>query len=94
MPDLPDLLVEAPFAAVREQARSLEDVLLRRTRLGLLDARTLCAPGSPQARRVAEAMAAELGWEPGRVDAELSLWARVSALEGLVPGEPVSEPAA
>jgi len=93
VPDLPDLVVEAPFAARREQARSLEDVLLRRTRLGLLDARTLCAPGSPHARRVADAMAAELGWEPGRVDAELELWARVSALEGLVPGEPVPEPA-
>ncbi len=93
VPDLPDLLVEAPFAARREQARSLEDALLRRTRLGLLAARTLCAPGSSAARRVAEAMAVELGWEPGRVDAELELWARVSALEGLVPSESVSEPA-
>ena len=93
VPDLPDLLVEAPFAARREQARSLEDALLRRTRLGLLAARTLCAPGSPAARRVAEAMAVELGWEPGRVEAELELWARVSALEGLVPSESVSEPA-
>ena len=93
VPDLPDLLVEAPFAARREQARSLEDALLRRTRLGLLDARTLCAPGSPATRRVAEAMAAELGWDAPRVEAELEQWARVAALEGLVPGEPVSEPA-
>ncbi len=93
VPDLPDLLVEAPFAARREQARSLEDALLRRTRLGLLDARTLCAPGSPAARRVAEAMAAELGWDGARVEAELEQWARVAALEGLVPGEPVPEPA-
>ena len=38
-------------------------------------------------------MAVELGWEPGRVAAELELWARVSALEGLVPSESVSEPA-
>ena len=40
-PDLPDLVAEAAFAARREQARSLADVLLRRTRLGLLDARRL-----------------------------------------------------
>ena len=93
VPELPDLLVEAPFAARREQARSLEDALLRRTRLGLLDARTLCAPGSPATRRVAEAMAAELGWDGARVEAELEQWARVAALEGLVPGEPVPEPA-
>ena len=91
VPELPDLLVEAPFAARREQARSLEDALLRRTRLGLLDARTLCAPGSPAARRVAEAMAAELGWDGARVEAEMEQWARVAALEGLVPGEPVPE---
>ena len=40
-PDLPDLVAEAAFAARREQARSLADVMLRRTRLGLLDARRL-----------------------------------------------------
>ncbi|HYI37599.1 MAG TPA: glycerol-3-phosphate dehydrogenase/oxidase [Thermoleophilaceae bacterium] len=93
VPDLPDLLVEAPFAARREQARSLEDVLLRRTRLGLLDARTLCAPGSPEARDVAEAMAEELGWNAGRVETELELWGRAAALEGLVPGQDAPEPA-
>ena len=38
-PGLPDILAEAPFAAAHEQALSLGDVLLRRTRLGLLDAR-------------------------------------------------------
>ena len=42
-PDLPDLVAEAPFAARREQTRSLADVMLRRTRLGLLDARALTA---------------------------------------------------
>ena len=34
VPGLPDLLAEAPFAARNEQARSVGDVLLRRTRLG------------------------------------------------------------
>ena len=38
-------------------------------------------------------MAAELGWDGARVEAELEQWARVAALEGLVPGEPVPEPA-
>ncbi|MGZ4323764.1 MAG: glycerol-3-phosphate dehydrogenase C-terminal domain-containing protein, partial [Solirubrobacteraceae bacterium] len=32
----PDLLAEAPFSASREQARTVGDVLLRRTRLGLV----------------------------------------------------------
>jgi len=38
---LPDLLAEVALAARREQARSIGDVLLRRTRLGLLAARRL-----------------------------------------------------
>jgi glycerol-3-phosphate dehydrogenase len=45
---LPDLLAEATLAARREQARSIGDVLLRRTRLGLLAARELTSPmGEP-----------------------------------------------
>ena len=44
VPGHPDLLAEAVFAARREQARSAADVLLRRTRLGLLAARELTAP--------------------------------------------------
>ncbi len=43
LPGLPDLLAEAALAARREQARSVGDVLLRRTRLGLLAARELAA---------------------------------------------------
>ena len=46
VPGLPDLLAEAPFAARNEQARSVSDVLMRRTRLGLLAARELCEPAS------------------------------------------------
>jgi glycerol-3-phosphate dehydrogenase len=38
VPDLPDLLAEAPFAAGHEQAQTLADVLMRRTRLALLAA--------------------------------------------------------
>jgi glycerol-3-phosphate dehydrogenase len=82
VPDLPDLLAEAPFSVRHEQAATLADVLLRRTRLGLLEARTLTDPSGP-ARVVAEAMAPELGWDPARVDAEVGRWLEVAREEGI-----------
>ncbi len=85
-PDLPDLAAEAAFAARREQVGSLADVLLRRTRLGLLDARSLSAPGADGAVRAARAVAGELGWSDERVQSELTGWRTVAAAEGLVPG--------
>jgi glycerol-3-phosphate dehydrogenase len=45
VPGLPDLLAEAALAARHEQARTIGDVLLRRTRLGLLAARALGGDG-------------------------------------------------
>ena len=45
-PDLPDIAAEAAFAVDHEQAHTVADVLLRRTRLGLLDARRLCEDGA------------------------------------------------
>ena len=65
-----------------EQAASVADVLLRRTRLGLLAARSLVDPGGP-ARAVAEAMAPELGWDAARVDQELAAWSSVAEAEGI-----------
>jgi glycerol-3-phosphate dehydrogenase len=53
VPGQPDLLAEARFAAAGEQAASVGDVLLRRTRLGLLAARECCCDGGEVARRVA-----------------------------------------
>jgi glycerol-3-phosphate dehydrogenase len=88
-PDLPDLVAECAFAAGHEQARSVADVLLRRTRVGLLDARALAAPDSEGARRAARALAGELGWDEPRIDAELRAWADVARREGLVPGREV-----
>jgi glycerol-3-phosphate dehydrogenase len=85
-PDLPDIAAEAAFAVGHEQARSLDDVLLRRTRLGLLDARRLTAPDSEGARLAARAIAGELGWDEERIERELRDWAEVARLEGLVPG--------
>jgi glycerol-3-phosphate dehydrogenase len=83
VPDLPDLLAEAPFAARNEQAATVADVLLRRTRLGLLAAPVLAAPGSAEARAVAEALGAELGWDAARVDRELDAWVEVARAERL-----------
>jgi glycerol-3-phosphate dehydrogenase len=58
----PDLLAEVTYAATEEQARSVGDVLLRRTRLGLLAGRVLTEPHAPEPVRVAEALGGALGW--------------------------------
>jgi len=85
-PDLPDLVAEAAFAARREQTRSVADVLLRRTRLGLLDSPRLTAPGSQGAQAVARAMAGVLGWDEARIFVELERWRELARVEGLVGG--------
>jgi len=85
-PDLPDLVAEAAFAARREQTRSVADVLLRRTRLGLLDSPRLTAPGSEEARAVARAMGGELGWDEAQTATELEAWRELARVEGLVLG--------
>ncbi len=90
----PDLLAEASLAARREQARSIGDVLLRRTRLGLLAARELEAPGeggrTPVAR-VADVLARELGWDDAREAAELEAYAQEARAEGLAAGAHVAD---
>jgi glycerol-3-phosphate dehydrogenase len=85
-PDLPDIAAEAAFAVEHEQASTVADVLLRRTRLGLLDARRLGEPGADGAPGVARAMGEQLGWDDGRIERELAAWHDVARAEGLVPG--------
>jgi glycerol-3-phosphate dehydrogenase len=80
VPGLPDLLAEAPFAVRREQAQSVGDVLLRRTRLGLLAARELREGDA--AERVARAIGGEFGWDDARVSAEVERWREELAAEG------------
>jgi glycerol-3-phosphate dehydrogenase len=80
---LPDLLAEVVFAARFEQAQSIGDVLLRRTRLGLLAGRDLAA-GGPVVERVGAALAAELGWGEARLRGELEAWAQEAGAEGVV----------
>ena len=103
IPGLPDLLAEVALAARREQARSVGDVLLRRTRLGLLAARELTSEpdaGAPPGRatpvrRVGETMSRELGWSPQRLAVELERFAEEARLEGIVAGaRPVAKPPA
>jgi glycerol-3-phosphate dehydrogenase len=96
VPGLPDLLAEIALAARHEQARSIGDALLRRTRLGLLAARELAPdPGElerPPAghaapvRRVGETMARELGWSAERLARELERFAEEARLEGIAAG--------
>jgi glycerol-3-phosphate dehydrogenase len=80
---LPDLLAEAPFAARHEQARSVGDILLRRTRLGPLAGRRLCADDSDAPLRVARAMGPELGWDERRIALEVERFRREAATEGI-----------
>ena len=83
----PDLLAEAALAARHEQARSIGDVLLRRTRLGLLAGRELTTGGaSGPAGRVADVLARELGWDEARTAAELAAFEAEAAAEGIAAG--------
>ncbi len=83
---LPDLLAEAPFSVRDEQARSVGDVLLRRTRLGLLAAPALCAAGGAGPARVARAIAPELGWDEVRVEREVARFHEEASAEGMITG--------
>jgi glycerol-3-phosphate dehydrogenase len=81
----PDLLAEAVLAARSEQARSIGDVLLRRTRLGLLAARELYRGEevSSPVRRVGDVLARELGWDQDRLRAELDAFGLEARAEGI-----------
>jgi len=83
LPGLPDLLAEAPFAARLEQARTVGDVLLRRTRLGLLAGRELSARDNRASLRVARALGREFGWDQGRIEAEAEAFRREAEAEGI-----------
>ncbi|WP_354701801.1 Glycerol-3-phosphate dehydrogenase 2 [Paraconexibacter sp. AEG42_29] len=81
-----DILAEVVHAARHEQARSVGDALLRRTRLGLTAARVVADPSAETARRVAAAMAPDLGWDESRVEAEAQAFLAEAAAEGIVTG--------
>jgi glycerol-3-phosphate dehydrogenase len=85
VPGRPDLLAEALIAARHEQARTVGDVLLRRTRLGLTAGRTLTAPDAGAPARVADVLGDELGWDGARRRAEVQAFRAEAAAEGIVP---------
>ncbi|WP_053226149.1 glycerol-3-phosphate dehydrogenase/oxidase [Solirubrobacter soli] len=80
----PDLMAEVIYASRREQARTVGDVLLRRTRLGLTAARPLLE--SDAVERVAAVMGAELGWDETRVAREAGAFRDEARAEGILPG--------
>ena len=90
VPGHPDLLAEAALAARLEQARSVADVLLRRTRLGILAAPALRT--AVAVRPVAQAVGAELGWTEERIASEADRWVTEVASEGIDPAGAVSSP--
>lgn len=87
VPGLPDLAAEVVVAARREQARSVGDVLLRRTRLGLIAARELLGEERGSASsvgRVAILMAGELGWSEQRTGVEAERFYEEAHQEGIL----------
>ncbi|HVR28542.1 MAG TPA: glycerol-3-phosphate dehydrogenase/oxidase [Thermoanaerobaculia bacterium] len=90
-PRLPYVGAEVVWAAREEMARTVEDVLARRTRALLLDARA----SIEAAPRVAELLAAELGrdgrWRDQQVQAYREL-ARGYVIEGTFRGRPLAAP--
>lgn len=80
---MPDLLAEAALAAAREQARSVGDVILRRTRLGLLAARQMTPE---RVGVVAEVVGERLGWDQARIAREIAAFAEEAQAEGIAFG--------
>jgi glycerol-3-phosphate dehydrogenase len=87
VPGMPDLLAEVVVAARHEQARTVADVLLRRTRLGLLAGRRL-VEDRDTVNRIAKVMGRELGWGRRDVRRAAESWVETVAAERLA-GEPV-----
>ncbi|HEY8304142.1 MAG TPA: glycerol-3-phosphate dehydrogenase/oxidase [Solirubrobacteraceae bacterium] len=83
----PDIAAEVVIAARREQARGVGDVLLRRTRLGLISARELLNDEhgvSSRVERVGALMAGELGWSDQRVASEVERFHEEARAEGIL----------
>ncbi|HEY9786441.1 MAG TPA: glycerol-3-phosphate dehydrogenase/oxidase [Candidatus Obscuribacterales bacterium] len=66
-PDFPQIMAEIPFALLHESAVSLEDLLFRRTRLGMVH-QGQCLEAVPKVARLVQAC---LGWDDTRMNVEL-----------------------
>ncbi len=81
------VMAEIAYAVSHEGARHLDDVLLRRTRIGIEtpDAGEVAAPAA------AAVMAPLLGWDAGTVVAELDAYRQTAALEYLAGERPADD---
>ncbi len=86
LPGMPDLMAEVAFAAEFEQAGTIADVLLRRTRLGLTAASSLDSADS--VAHVASVMGSRLGWTQAEERSQREAWVATVAAEGLNPARP------
>lgn len=87
-PDTPYIMAEAVLAVTREGALSLEDILVRRTRLALETPNA----GIDVAEKVATIVAPYLGWDQGRIEQEVVRVAqRREALQPVPGGSAVQE---
>lgn len=79
--ELPHLAAEVVYAARYEMAQCVDDVLSRRTRALLRDARS----ADEAARRTAVLLGEQLGWDAARVDAEVEHFAALVARDLAAP---------
>lgn len=79
----PDLVAEAVMAIEREQAVTISDVLLRRTRLGLTAAVDLDSRDAVS--QLATVMAGRLGWSAAERERQVDRWLQTVRSEGLNP---------
>ena len=85
---LPYLAVEAVYAVRYEMAMTVDDVLSRRTRARLL----LRDRSAQAARRVADLMGDELGWDEQRRISEAEVYQRSVTAERTAPDLPLTDP--
>lgn len=62
-----EIMAEVIFAVREEMARTLADIVMRRTGIG-----TLGNPGENILRKVANAAAKELNWDENKIEKEIS----------------------
>jgi glycerol-3-phosphate dehydrogenase len=88
VPGLPYLRAEAVYAARHEMARSVDDVLARRTR-ARLQGRDASAAAAAD---VAGLLAGELGWSPEEAARQAAAYVALVDAERAAPGLPPTEP--
>jgi glycerol-3-phosphate dehydrogenase len=86
-PELPYSEAEVRWAARQEQARTVEDVLARRTRALLLNARASAAAAPRVAAILAEELGQDEAWQAAQVDAYQQLAHGYMLPDGVLPAD-------